>query len=94
MVSSIAVMLILGLSGCYKHVIRVEGMGSDRYDTYEPNYKLESDEDKSTSRKMVTVPCAGKDESRIFTRDNGRMKGGAGKLGLPSNRPRCRIDTK
>ncbi len=54
----LAVMLALVMSGCYSHVISVEGMGSDRYDTYEPNYKLKSDDDKSTSRKMVPSKVA------------------------------------
>lgn len=58
LVSSIAIMLILVMGGCYSHVIRVEGMGSDRYDTYEPNYKLESDKDKSTSTKMLPSKVA------------------------------------
>ena len=53
LVSSIAVMLTLALSGCYKHVIRVEGMGSDRYNTYEPHYRLDGDENTLTTRKMV-----------------------------------------
>ena len=30
-------------AGCYKHVIRAEGPGSDTVDTYEPNSKGEPD---------------------------------------------------
>jgi hypothetical protein len=33
----------LASTGCYKHVIRVEGPGSDAYDVYEPNYRPEDD---------------------------------------------------
>ena len=51
-------MLSLALSGCYKHVIRAEGMGSDRYNTYEPHYQLDGDENTSTARKMVPTKLA------------------------------------
>lgn len=41
------VLLLAGVgavaSGCYKHVIRAEGIGSDTIDTYEPNSKGEPD---------------------------------------------------
>ncbi|MEE8129058.1 MAG: hypothetical protein V3T48_02135 [Vicinamibacterales bacterium] len=30
-------------TGCYERVIRAEGIGSDRVDTYEPNSKAEPD---------------------------------------------------
>ena len=30
-------------TGCYEHVIRAEGIGADRIDTYEPNSKGEPD---------------------------------------------------
>jgi hypothetical protein len=26
-----------GLTGCYRHVVRAEGPGADRYDVHEPN---------------------------------------------------------
>lgn len=57
-VSSIAVVLTLVLGGCYKHVIRVDGIGSNVYDTYEPNYELKTDKDRATATKMVPSKIA------------------------------------
>lgn len=55
-VSSITIMLILALTGCYRHVIRVDDMSSDRYldkyKIYEPNLRLEGDK-KGTFKKMA-----------------------------------------
>ena len=56
--SSIALMLTLVLGGCYSHVIRVDGMGSNRYDTYEPHYIPDGEEGKSRSGKMVPSKVA------------------------------------
>ena len=43
----VVVLVLAGLgaaaTGCYEHVIRTEGIGSDRVDTYEPNSKDEPD---------------------------------------------------
>ena len=54
----LAVMLTLVMGGCYSHVISVDGMGSDRYDTYEPNYIPDGEEGKSKSAKMVPSKVA------------------------------------
>ena len=50
---SIAFMLIAMSSGCYRHVVGVEGIGSDRYNIYEPNYRPEGESGKSTTGKML-----------------------------------------
>ena len=34
---------VAAATGCYEHVIRSEGIGGDRVDTYEPNSKGEPD---------------------------------------------------
>ena len=43
----VTVLVLVGLgaaaAGCYERVIRAEGIGSDRVDTYEPNSKGEPD---------------------------------------------------
>ncbi len=43
----VTVLVLAGLgaaaTGCYEHVIRAEGIGADRVDTYEPNSKGEPD---------------------------------------------------
>ena len=43
----VAVLVLAGLgaaaTGCYERVIRAEGIGADRVDTYEPNSKDEPD---------------------------------------------------
>ena len=54
----LAVMLALVMSGCYSHVISVEGIGSNRYDTYEPNYIPDGEDAKSRSGKMVPSKIA------------------------------------
>lgn len=46
-------MLIATLSGCYRHVIGVEGVGSHQYDLYEPHYLPEDETRKSTTTKML-----------------------------------------
>ena len=47
-------MLILVMGGCYSHVISVDGIGSNRYDTYEPNYIPDGEKGKSKSAKKST----------------------------------------
>ncbi len=43
----VAVLVLAGFgaaaTGCYEHVIRAEGIGANRVDTYEPNSKDEPD---------------------------------------------------
>ncbi len=43
----VAVLVLVGLgaaaTGCYERVIRAEGIGANRVDTYEPNSKDEPD---------------------------------------------------
>lgn len=57
-VLSIAVMLIMALSGCYRRVVGVKGIDSGSYKIYEPNYQPDGVEGNSTSRKMLPTKIA------------------------------------
>jgi hypothetical protein len=56
-VLAVACLAALSLTaGCYEHVVRVEGPGSDAYDTHEPNYKPEEDPFASKPKQKDKVP--------------------------------------
>ena len=53
-----AIVVLMPAGGCYKRVVGVEGVGTDRYDVYEPNLK-EPDDSVNPKRQVApnkTIP--------------------------------------